>query len=212
MKRFFGLPILIIFTLPVLGHHSDTGLDMNSVVALEGTVVEFRWRNPHVYLTIDTTDEHGDEVEWKLEAGAVSVMTRMGWTRDSIVVGEYVNVEVNPARNGRPYGFLASVIKQDGAVISTSFNATTGEPEQTSVDLTQATTTLDGVWKVDSSKLERYPGGSEGYMNAKLQLTEKARVARSNYDEESAQNLASRCIGSARTVYDCACHHISARD
>ena len=188
----------ILFVAPVsvaFGHHSDTGMDMNSVVALEGTVVEFRWRNPHVYITLDTADVQGDELEWKLEAGATPVMSRMGWTPDSIAVGEYVNVEAHPARNGRPYGVLAAVIKQDGTVISTSIDATTGEPEQTSAGPTQAATTLDGVWKVDSTRLESYPGGSEGYMNAKLQLTEKARTAQSIYDEESDQNPASRCIG-----------------
>ncbi|GAG81390.1 unnamed protein product, partial [marine sediment metagenome] len=96
---------------------------------------------------------------------------------------------------GRPYGILTSVIKQDGTVISTSVDAITGEPEQAGADSGQVTTTLDGVWKVDSTHLERYPGGSEGYMNAKLQLTEKARAAQSIYDEESDQNPASRCIG-----------------
>ena len=29
-------------------HHSDAGMDMNSVMALEGTVTEFAFRNPHV--------------------------------------------------------------------------------------------------------------------------------------------------------------------
>ncbi|GAG92056.1 unnamed protein product, partial [marine sediment metagenome] len=78
VKRFFGFTVIIMIALPVWGHHSDSGMDRNTVVTLEGRVVEFRWRNPHVYITIDTTDEHGNEVVWKLEAGAISVMSRMG--------------------------------------------------------------------------------------------------------------------------------------
>ena len=195
MRRFFWLPLLIVFASPASGHHSDAGLDMDSVVALEGTVTEFRWRNPHIYITIDYADEQGDEVEWNLQAGAIQLMSRMGWTRDSVVVGEYVNVEVHPARNGRPYGFLTSIIKQDGTAIPTSFDSTTGEPEQANAEPTQATITLDGVWRVDSTNLERYAGGSEGYFNARLELTEQARAAQSIYDEESEQNPVARCIG-----------------
>ena len=59
----------------------------------------------------------------------------------------------------------------------------------------QSSTSLNGIWKVDSSKLQRYPGGSEGYFNANLNLTEKAQAARSAYDEESEQNPVSKCIG-----------------
>ena len=195
VKRFFGLPILLIFTSPVLAHHSEAGLDMNSVVELQGAVTEFRWRNPHVYITIDSTDEEGGQSEWKVQAFAIPLMSRMGWTRDSVAVGDYVYVDVHPARNGRPYGFLESIVKDDGSVLPTSFDAITGEAKAKAPTTIQASTSLNGVWKVDSTNLERYPGGSEGYFNAKLELTEKARVAQSVYDEESEQNPVSQCIG-----------------
>jgi hypothetical protein len=169
VKRSLGLSLLIIFASPVLGHHSDVGLDMESVVALKGTVTEFRWSNPHVYITLNSADENGDDVEWKLQTGAISLMSRMGWTSDSVAVDEIVDVELHPARDGRSYGFLTAITKQDGTVIPTSFDATTGEPEQASSEPVQATTTLNGVWKVDSTNLVSYPGGSEGYFNAKLE-------------------------------------------
>lgn len=195
VERFLGLPILILFSTPVLGHHSDAGLDMNSVVALEGTVVEFRWRNPHVYITIESTDEQGDEVEWSLQAGAIPVMSRMGWTRDSIALGENISVEVHPARDGRSYGSLTSVTKQDGTEIPTSFDSITGEPDQAITESIQPATSLEGIWRVDSTNLVSYPGGSEGYFDARLQLTEKARTAQLNYDEESEQNPVASCLG-----------------
>ena len=37
---------ILMATLPALGHHSDAGLDMNSVVTVEGVVTEFSMRNP----------------------------------------------------------------------------------------------------------------------------------------------------------------------
>lgn len=78
MIRLIGLTKLLIFASPALARHSDAGLDMNTVVSVEGVVTDFRWRNPHVYITIDTTDGQGDESEWKLQAAAISVMSRMG--------------------------------------------------------------------------------------------------------------------------------------
>lgn len=195
MKRFLGLPILLFFTSPVLGHHSEAGLDMTSVVSLEGTVGEYRWRNPHVYVTLNSKNEHGEVIEWKLQAGAVSIMSRLGWTRESVSAGDFVTVEAHQARNGRPYGVLASITKDDGTVLPTSLDAVTGEPVKASTTVIQSSTSLNGIWKVDSTNLERYPGGSEGYFNARLELTDKARVAQSVYDEESEQNPVSRCIG-----------------
>ena len=34
----------LVFAFPAVAHHSDAGLDMDSVVAFEGTVTEFYWR------------------------------------------------------------------------------------------------------------------------------------------------------------------------
>jgi hypothetical protein len=188
MRRFFWLPLFIILTSPVSGHHSDAGLERDSVLALEGTVVEYSWRNPHVYITINTTDESGSEVEWNLEAGAIAVLSRQGWTRDSIAVGEKINVEVNPARDGRPYGGIASITREDGTAI-------VGEPDRAIPEPNRVAKSLEGVWGVDRTNLVRYPDGSFGYFMANLQLTEKARAAHSVYDSESDQNPVYRCIG-----------------
>ncbi len=197
MRRFLGLPFLIVLASSLSAHHSDAGLDMETVVALEGTITAFRWRNPHVYITIDSADSNGDDVEWNLQAGSIPLMSRMGWTRESLAVGEYVDVEVHPARDGRSYGFLTSIVKRDGTVIPTSFDAITGEPVQAIAEPTHVATTLNGVWRVDTTGLQRYPGGSEGYFNARLELTERALAALSNYDEESEQNPVYSCIGLA---------------
>ena len=197
MKYCFGLSILLILALPAIGHHSEAGLDRTYVVALEGTVSEYRWRNPHVYITLNSKNENGDQIEWKLQAGAVSIMSRMGWTRDSLSVGDRIAVEAHQAQDGRPYGVLSTITKGAGTVMPTSLDAVTGEPVQTSTEPVQAATSLNGIWKVDSTNLARYPGGSEGYFDAKLKLTEKARIAQSVYDPESVQNPSASCTGIA---------------
>ena len=58
-----------VLSSPVFGHHADTGLDLESVLAIEGTVTEFNWRNPHTYLSIESTDADSQPVEWEIQFG-----------------------------------------------------------------------------------------------------------------------------------------------
>ena len=37
---------------PARGHHSEAGFDTDAVVAFQGTVTDFNWRNPHVYIDV----------------------------------------------------------------------------------------------------------------------------------------------------------------
>ena len=61
-----------ILVLPVLAHHSDAGMDMDSVIAFEGTVKEFVWRNPHVYVIVET-EQCGEPIDWEVQMGRVNV-------------------------------------------------------------------------------------------------------------------------------------------
>ena len=74
-----------VLTSPVSGHHSDAALDMESVVNFEGTVTAFNWRNPHVYFTVETTDERGEQVEWTLQMASTITVSRMGWDARGII-------------------------------------------------------------------------------------------------------------------------------
>ena len=51
MTVFAAAPLL---AAPVSAHHSDAGIDLESMVAIEGTVKEFAWRNPHIYLIVES--------------------------------------------------------------------------------------------------------------------------------------------------------------
>ncbi|MDH3420785.1 MAG: DUF6152 family protein, partial [Gammaproteobacteria bacterium] len=91
---------------PAAGHHSDAGLDMDSLTTIEGVVTEFGWRNPHIYIALDVVDENGETVEWNIQTGSTITVGRMGWDRDSLAPGERVTIQTNAARDGRPYGLL----------------------------------------------------------------------------------------------------------
>ena len=183
--------VAVAFASPVFSHHSDFGLDMDAVVTFEGTVTEFDWQNPHVYITVGTADG----TEWTLQMGSTIVVTRMGWTSESLSIGDAVTVGAHVARNGRPYGLLDSIEKEGGIGLPTSFDAATGEPLLREPEVTVNTSTLEGIWIADVSKLVGYPGGLDGLFTALLRLTEKGQAAQASYSEISEQNPGASCIG-----------------
>jgi len=102
-------------------------------------------------------------------------MSRRGWTRDTLSLGDQVSVGVHPARDGRPYGLFASLEKA-GVPISYSRSPNL---------VTARTSTLEGRWIVDRLSLVDYPGGLDQLMIRDLTLTEKGRVAEEAYDQNS---------------------------
>ena len=185
----------LVLATPAVGHHSDAGLDMESIVTFAGTVTEFNWRNPHVYFTVETTDERGDQVEWALQMGSTITVTRMGWTHESLSIGDRVTVGAHPAQNGRPYALLNSIEKDGGIVLPTAFFSTSGEPRLAAPEVAASTSTLEGRWMADSAKLVSYPGGFDGFFRAQLSFTEKGQRAQAAYDEFSDQNPEATCVG-----------------
>ena len=68
-------------------HHSYIRIDRNVIVAFEATVLDFQWRNPHVYIRIGTVEESGERVEWEIETGSTPILAHSGWSKDSLAPG-----------------------------------------------------------------------------------------------------------------------------
>lgn len=187
---------LLIPVSTALGHHSDAGVDMESVVQFEATVTDYQWRNPHVYFNVLRTDENGEQVEWELQMPSTMTMTRMGWNRDTLSPGEQLTVFTHVAIDGRPYGILEYATRADGTVLATSFDYGSGTIDPVfDIGENPSTDSIEGVWIADRSKLTLYPGGFDGFFRAQLVLTESGAAAQEAYDELSAENPESTCIG-----------------
>jgi hypothetical protein len=96
--------------LPAWAHHSFAMYDRSKTGTIKGTVKIFQWTNPHVILWMVVQPEGGGAVqEWSFETTSPGVLTRAGWTRQSIKVGDRVSVEYDPLRDGSHGGSLNSV-------------------------------------------------------------------------------------------------------
>jgi len=85
----------------VSAHHSTAGYDNKTTTALKGTVVEFRWKNPHVTLIWDVKDESGKVTRWTGEMLSPISETGNGLTRDSLKAGQEIVVTVHPGPNAQ---------------------------------------------------------------------------------------------------------------
>lgn len=114
----FILALLAGAPIPALAHHSLNGVyERSSNTALEGTVREFRYVNPHPVLVIDVavagdeggaseeTDardegDPGDVESWELEMDNRGELSRIGLSAETFKPGERVLVRGSRALNG----------------------------------------------------------------------------------------------------------------
>lgn len=195
---------VLAFSSMVLAHHSDAGLDDNKEINLEGTVTAFKWRQPHVYISMDVVED-GEPVSWNIQLIALNILTRQGWSGESLVPGDEILVSVNPAINGKPYGKLTSIQRGDGSPVAVAPDST--ESTYTNV----RTNSLDGIWTAHrpanlstppppprpAPKSDEPPctSGFDCFFKTNLVLTDAAKEAMAAYDPLSDENPEATCVG-----------------
>ena len=99
---------------PAAAHHSFAMYEPTKTLTFKGTVKSFQWTNPHVILWVLVQPETGGAPqEWSLETTSPGVLTRNGWTRQSLKAGDRVSVTFSPLRDGSHGGGLNSVTLLD---------------------------------------------------------------------------------------------------
>jgi hypothetical protein len=83
------------------GHHSfDAYFLTDETTTVEGVVTEFWFANPHARIYLEVTNADGELVEWMAEGGSRNVLTRRGWSADTIKPGMELVVQGSPSRDG----------------------------------------------------------------------------------------------------------------
>src|SRR6267142_2341120 len=103
------LAILLVVAASAQKSFSAT-YDSERQVKLEGIVTRIDWVNPSAYLLIDVKDAGGTITNWAVEFGNPLELDRDGWKRNSLHIGDVVNVEGNPARGESRQAFAKSVV------------------------------------------------------------------------------------------------------
>ena len=108
----------VLGSAPALAHHSFAMFDNEHQIKLIGTVKEFQWTNPHVYIEADVLDDKGKTRHWSVECANPGILNRIGWKFNMIKPGDELKMVVAPMRSGQPAALLKEVVLPDGRVFS----------------------------------------------------------------------------------------------
>ena len=152
-------------------HHSASAFDAKQTVSLEGVVTRYEWANPHVYIWLAAPGADGETVEWQVEGQPPAVLRRLGWSQDTLRVGDTVQATGNPARNAQRKSLLLVSMKRadttlyDGPTLMSALTTSAAAPAA-------AADGIAGVWV---TLLDM--GAMQSYLNParRVPLTEARR-------------------------------------
>src|SRR5574338_1106373 len=94
MKRFIvGFAAAAGLCLAMQGawaHHSAAMFDPQKVTELKGTIKDFQWKNPHVWIQLYVQNAAGVKEEWSIEGGGPNSLMRQGWRPSTFKPGDAV--------------------------------------------------------------------------------------------------------------------------
>jgi hypothetical protein len=110
------IAVLLVAT-SALAHHSNSAFDGDKVMVLTGTVTQWKWTNPHVWIFLSVDDGKGGKVQWEIEGRTPGQLVRAGWSRTILKTGDTITVDFSPAKDGSRTGLLTRVTRADGTVL-----------------------------------------------------------------------------------------------
>lgn len=112
---FVACSVLTLCVVPVFAHHAfEKEFDWKKPATMSGTVTKFEWASPHTHLNVDVKDANGAIANWNLELGGVTALTKHGWTKATVKVGDQITVDGWLARDGRKTASAKSVKLANG--------------------------------------------------------------------------------------------------
>ena len=97
-------------------HHSFAMFDHDHQVRMTGTVKDYRWQNPHVYIELSAPDAKGETRTWTIECANPGILNRVGWKFNMIKPADTITVIVAPLRTGEPGALLKQIKLSDGRI------------------------------------------------------------------------------------------------
>jgi len=99
---------------PAWSHHSHAMFDHEKEVTIKGTVTDWVFRNPHVFLYVNVKTDRGETVKYAVEMSNITNMLKVGFSRTTFKAGDEVTVTVHPLNDGRPGGNYIVATSADG--------------------------------------------------------------------------------------------------
>ncbi len=114
----FCVPAFVAFTLisavtPLAAHHSWP-INSGRLVTVKGTVIEFKWDNPHPMMTLEVQAADGRTEKWQIGGPAIIRMVGNGWTKTTVKPGDVITGIGYQFADGEKIIKLERVVLADG--------------------------------------------------------------------------------------------------
>ena len=111
--------LAVILGPRLLAHHSFAAeFDGSKAIRLTGALTKIEWTNPHTYFYIQVKDDPGAAVTWGCEAGSPGALSRRGFKRGDLKLGDTVVVDGYLAKDGSHLVDARRVTLPDGRIVS----------------------------------------------------------------------------------------------
>lgn len=121
MKTWMLLPTAALaFSLgsPAFAHHSFSAeFDGDKPARIVGKISKVEWTNPHSYFYVDAKAANGSVVTWACESGGPGALTRRGWKKTDVKIGDTLVVDGYLAKDGSHTIDARRVTLPDGRTI-----------------------------------------------------------------------------------------------
>ena len=99
---------------PAFAHHAWHGYDMSNLTTVKGTVTQFDWANPHVWISLEVIGDKSDVEKWSAGGPSPSRMANTGWDKDTLKPGDQITAIGHRISDGTYFLRLVKVVKSDG--------------------------------------------------------------------------------------------------
>ena len=115
----FVASVSLAAVVPLLAHHSFAAeFDASKAVRVTGTLTKIEWTNPHTYFYVDVKEDNGSVVKWSCEAGSPGALSRRGFKRGDLKLGDAIVVDGYRAKDGSRLIDARRVTLPDGRIVS----------------------------------------------------------------------------------------------
>jgi hypothetical protein len=98
---------ILLFSVAAYAHHSYAATyDVGKEVKLQGKLIQFIFRNPHSYVTIQAKDSNGVVQRWSVEWAGTSQLSARGISQDTLKINDEITLVGRPSRVPGEYRLL----------------------------------------------------------------------------------------------------------
>jgi hypothetical protein len=101
-------------------HHGSAEYDVTREITVRGTIVEWRWINPHVRVVVDVPGATGGTEVWDCEGPPLTWAAERGWSGSTLRKGETVALVMYPPKQNARTGLIKRIARSGGEVLQVS--------------------------------------------------------------------------------------------